>query len=354
MMAKKSKSWQIFACVVCILLVGPAAFMYWAIGTSLPQKSDLRVQRWPGTTIAPPKNTLSIMTYNIGHGQGIKELPTDWRGEEVTKMQLEDIAHVLNRVDADFVLLQEVDLNSHRSQNINQAEFLLRRTHYPYYACATVWDKNYIPFPFWPLEHQLGRVLAANCIFAKYPLKKHQNVIFDKPEDNAFWYNWGYIDRGAQKVVAQVGDKKISLINLHLEAWEKKARMKQAKIVAHWAQELEGPLIIGGDFNAIPPEACKKSNFADELDVDFAHDETLSILREGLKNHSESLRVEQCPPAGNNTQETNTFTFPADAPSRTLDHLFTTHGAKIIAERVVKEAGTASDHLPVLVEVEYR
>lgn len=353
-MNKKYKIFRIFGAILLALVLILGAFMYWAIGKSLPRKSSLPVHRWPTAQIAQPKTTVTIMTYNIGHGQGVKSLPTDWRGEEVTKMHLGVLAEVINRVDADFVLLQEVDLHSNRTQDINQAEFLLQRTHYPYYACAVVWDKNYLPFPFWPLEHHLGHVLAANCIFAKYPLKNHESIIFDKPESNPFWYNWGYLDRGAQKVVAQIGDKKLTLINLHLEAWEQKARAKQVRATSDWVKSLPGPLVIGGDFNALPAEACRKNQFADEMDADFRDDRTIEIFKNALLDYSETLAIKMCPGSGDNADEVGTFTFPADAPNRRLDYLFGVYGAKIVSGRVVQEAATASDHLPVLVEVAYR
>lgn len=353
-MAKKSRFLRFLSYFIVTLLVFFAGFMYWAVGKSLPRQSQLNVERWPNAIVAQPKSTVTVMTYNMGHGQGVKDLPWDWRGEEVTKMQLNELAEVINHVKADFLFLQEVDINSHRTQNIDQAKFLLEKTNYPYSACATVWDKNYIPFPYWPIEQHLGKVLAANCIFSKYPLKNHESVIFDKPESNPFWYNWGYLDRGAQKVVAQIGDKKLTLINLHFEAWEKEARAKQVKVVSDWALSLPGPLVIGGDFNAVPPEACKKAAFADEMDADFQADKTIELLRSYLVNFNETLSISKCPSSGVNPQELATFTFPADAPNRRLDYIYTINGARIVAERVVKEAATASDHLPVWAEIAYK
>lgn len=352
-MTKKISIVRLVATSSVVAVIGFAAFMYWAVAKQLPRYSTAPVDRWPSRNIAQPKATVTVMTYNIGHGQGVKDLPTDWRGEDVTKMQLTEVAAAISRADADFVFLQEVDLYSHRTQNINQIEFLLERTDYPYYACAIVWDKNYLPFPFWPVSRHLGHVLSANCILAKYPIKGHEAIIFDKPESNPLWYNLGYIDRGAHKVSAQIGSKQLTLVNLHLEADEEAARLKQVVVVTDWIKTFAGPVIVGGDFNSLPPEACIKGGFIDELHVDLTNDTTIADMRKLLGEYNESLPVEACPSDGVNLAESATFTFPADVPTRTLDYLFAMNGATIKSSRVVSEAGTASDHLPVIAEVQY-
>lgn len=353
-MAKKTKKLRLFLYSFSFIVIAFAVFGYWALGKSLPEKSSPPIAHWPNTQAGQPKALLTAMTYNIGHGQGVKDLPWDWRDAEVTKAQLKEVANVINHLKPDFILLQEVDLDSHRTHRINQAEFLLGQTHYPYSACAIVWDKNYIPFPYWPIKHHIGKVLSSNCIFSKYPLKNHESIIFAKPESNAFWYNWGYIDRGVQKVVAQIGNKTLTIFNTHLEAWEKEARNRQVKIIGDWINSSSGPVLFGGDLNSVPPEACQKNKFGDEPEADFSKDSSIEALRYYLGDHDESLTISKCPSSGYNSQEFNTFTFPSNAPTRRLDYFYTVGSINIRQERVVKEAGTASDHLPVWIEIEYR
>jgi endonuclease/exonuclease/phosphatase family metal-dependent hydrolase len=272
----------------------------------------------------------------------------DWRDETYTRQKLSELANVIQRLDADILLLQEVDINSKRSHHINEAELLVKAGEYPYSACAIVWNKNYVPFPFWPPKFHIGDIKTANCILSKYPMFKHQRIIFDKPDSNPFWYNWGYLDRGAQKLEVQIGSKSLFVVNMHLEAYEEEARENQARLIPTWIQDIKGPLVIGGDFNAIPSDASKRNNFADEPATFYLDDHTIDYLKEGLKDSTEALPTSLCA-----VKEHLCLTFPANEPTRRLDYLFATRGAKFVDGRTVTEAREASDHLPVLGLVEF-
>ena len=163
--------------------------------------------------------------------------------------------------------------------------------------------------------------------------------MFDKPRSNPFWYNWGYIDRGAQTVVLQVGSHRIAVVNIHLEAFEQNARHEQASELAAWVQSLQMPWVLGGDLNAVPPEAEQKGNFDDDPHTSYATDRTLELVRSGLPKHQEALQQLKSPQLP--------FTFPSNQPNRQIDYLFAANALNIVKSRVVHEAKTASDHLPV-------
>jgi len=328
------------------LLVLMAGVVYWAVGDQLSQKSSLGVEHLSDVKshqgIEADEhiiNTFTVVTYNIAHGQGVKEKPTDWRSKAYTEKKLAEMAAVLKRIDADFALLQEVDVDANRSHHINEAHFLARTAGYPWVACSLLWKKNYIPFPYWPPRLHLGYMESANCILSRYPLEAHERLVFDKPKSNAFWYNLGYIDRGVQVVTAKIGQKQVRLFNTHLEAWEIDARQKQAQVLADFVKSFSGPKLLGGDFNTIPEDASMKKGFSDEPETDYTGDHSLSILTRGLGANAEPALKSGNP------------TFSAEAPSRQLDHIFALDGLKIQRGEVLKEAGVASDHLPVWAKI---
>lgn len=347
----KRLMWSIYRYVlslflVLVLLIG--IFVYWAVGGSLPKKSDLPLEPAEKHATQAPEH-LVVATYNIGHGQGIKEQAWDYRDKATTEKQLSAVALAIVNLNADIVLLQEVDINSDRTFHINQIEFVKARTQHPFHACAIVWEKNYLPFPYWPPTHHLGYIRAANCILSRFPMSHHQRLIFAKPESNPFWYNWGYIDRGIERVNVAVGDHNIAVLNIHLEAWETAAREQQIKDTLAYVKEIDLPIILGGDFNTVLPDAPKKSGFADDPFVNYAGEQTLQWFYE----HAPNLTIPHL--TATSTSPFDHYTFPSNLPDRRLDHIFLLgKSLSFVNYRVGHEAGTASDHLPVVATIRYR
>jgi endonuclease/exonuclease/phosphatase family metal-dependent hydrolase len=336
----------IFSLFVLIVL-GLGIFVWWALGEKLPKFIQLEVMTEEGTLPAAPKEVIKVASYNIGHGQGVKENSWDYRDEKTTMQQMETVAAAIKKMDADVIMLQEVDLGSKRTHGIDQLKFIKQKTAYGYHACALVWKKNYVPFPFFPLRHQIGFVRAANCILSKYPLGNHESLIFDKPASHAWWLNIGYIDRGLQRVDIKIGEKKVALLNVHLEAWDIAAREKQILEVISYMDKIDIPLILGGDFNTVMPGTKKLSGFLDEPGADFSRDRTLNILLQ-----KEPQLVIPKINAISNENPYEHFTFPANAPDRRLDYIFIRgKGISFKNFRVGFEAGVASDHLPVIAEI---
>ncbi len=313
------------------LLLG--LWIFWAVGKGLPREASLDIQIGNPIVITP-QNQIKIMTYNIGHGQGVKNKPTDWRGEAYTRQKMAQVTQVIQHENPDILTMQEVDLDSDRTHHINEAAWIARGADYPYIACAVVWDENYIPYPYWPIEHQLGKTKSANCILSRYPLSNHRRTLFEKPRNNPFWYNWAYLDRGAESVEVQVGNQHFTLLNVHLEAFDINTRQEQAHELTKLLSTLKGPVVVAGDFNSIPPEATQKTGFQDDPETDYTADHTIQIIRSALPNFSEA------PLTG--------FSFPSNKPDQRLDAVFAFGGITVLSGQVVNETQQASDHLPVL------
>ncbi len=344
--------WSIFRYVLSLallLILCGLIFVWWAVGGSLPKRADLPLEEVKDAPVWPLPENLVVVSYNIGHGQGVKEKAWDYRDKETTLKQLAMVADAMERMDADVFLLQEVDLDSHRTFRVNQIEYIKSRTKHPYHACANVWEKNYLPFPYWPPAHHLGYIRAANCVLSRFPLSNHQRIVFDKPSSNSFWYNLGYIDRGIQRVDVDVGGNKIALINLHLEAWEIAARELQIKVTNDFIKEIDMPTILAGDFNTVAPDTAKTSGFIDDPAVDYSKETTFRWF------FANALNMQIPTLSAPNQDKFELYTFPSNDPDRRLDHIFLFgKSLSFIDFRVVGEAGLASDHLPVMGRIKYR
>lgn len=332
-----------------LLAVSGLIFVWWAVGGKLPTRSSLPVVAVKDAQAAPAPENLVVVSYNIGHSQGVKDQAWDYRDKDTTLKQLNMLADAMAKMNADIIMLQEVDLDSHRTFRIDQIEFIRTKTKHPFYACANVWEKNYLPFPYWPPAHHLGYIRSANCILSRFPLDNHERIIFEKPKSNSYWYNLGYLDRGIERVDVNVGGTKIAVLNIHLEAWEIAAREEQIKIVNNYVQELHMPTILGGDFNTVMPNTIKKNGFADDADADYSKETTMSWFLANAKDiQVPTLNAPE-------HKKSELFTFPSNDPDRHLDHIFLFgKSLSFVDFRVVSEASIASDHLPVMATVKYR
>ncbi len=333
-----------------LLLACIIGFLLWNNYPPLPSKTFLGIQIVPEIEWKSPPPILKVASYNIQYGIGLNGNRTDALRRKDFYDRLERLAEVLKEIDADIVFLQEVDFYARRSQFFDQGSVLAEKAGYPYLAEAPHWKRKL--FPFWngiwgPLNHGL-------CVLSRFPLIENEARVFEHPQEAPFYVRWIYSPHGAQRAVVQVGKEKITLLNVHLEPWAQKTREKSVKNLVEWIKELPGPILLGGDFNAIPPEAPEKTVynledapwFIDKNQWKIEKDTTIKAIRE--LGFSEAI-----PEAEYLQNEEAAFTYPADSPKQKIDYLFAGKGAKILKGWVFKESGIASDHLPIVANVSY-
>ena len=73
---------------------------------------------WSPTTPAQPQRTLRVLTYNIHHGEGMDG-----------RFDLPRLAHIIEGTRADLVALQEIDQGTQRASGVNELTELSRLTH---------------------------------------------------------------------------------------------------------------------------------------------------------------------------------------------------------------------------------
>lgn len=283
-------------------------------------------------------SVIKVQTWNLGflYGEGSEGTGYFTRDKAYFESQLKVLVKEIKESAPDIICLQEVDFQSERSHDMNQAQYLAQRASYPYVAEAVSWDANYIPFPYWPFKNHFGRMKSGGAILSKYPILSNEIHLLKKPLSHPWWYNMFYLHRYFQQVEIELGEKKIKLINLHLESFDKVDRLSQSKILAVKAKE-NGIHIVAGDFNTVPPSALKKRNYPKGKD-DYENDPTYQEMQK-----SEMLEV--IPDEIYALDEVRYFTFPAKKPDRRLDYIFFTPDLKMIKAEVLPSA--LSDHLPL-------
>ena len=233
----------------------------------------------------------------------------------------------------DIVALQEVDRDSQRSGHLDQLEFLRHATGLTHASFATTWDASWVPYPVTaPPKQQYGRMWSGQAVLSRFPVLDQRRHALAQPSRFGRVYNRFYLHRCVQEVVLDLGrGRRLTVFNVHLEAFDKANRRQQAKAVAALLKNLRGPGVIVGDFNTLPPDAETFTGFEDEPETDFTGDDTLATL-EGV---------------GWARVGGGAHTFPAHKPNRRLDHVLVSPDVEVVEIDVVPDPGPSSDHLPL-------
>lgn len=330
----------ILALVLGTLLVVLTALYFWARSGTLAKDeyTRTRVFETVGEGIPNPEGVFSVMTYNIGYLSGMTNNRVLRPPETFFAANLDTFIDMLAQARPDVIALQEVDFASRRSYFMDQPGETARGAGYRFAAEAVNWDRRYVPFPYWPPRVQFGKIVSGQAVLSRFPIASHERVVLRRPP-NPFYYDAFYLDRLIQVVRIEIGEKTLVVLNVHLEAFDRETREKQAREVlkVYRAYKNDFPVLLLGDFNCVPPGAPQKKDFSDEPGTDFTGEETMALFlgQEGLK---------QAFPAPGTERD---FTFPADRPTRKLDYIFYS-SASIAPVETRKPGLDSSDHLPLM------
>lgn len=311
--------------IVATLLFIVVGFYFWASSPNLSPKDYNLTGQYEVTSTISNDSIHSIITYNIGYLSGMtNNLPLE-SPKFLFDKNLNKVIYELKKLDADFIAFQEIDYDSKRSYKINQQDEL-SKLGYPYYGQNINWDKKYVPFPYYPISMQFGKVLSGQSILSKYPLIDQQRIELKRNDDNPFYYDSFYIDRLAQVTTVKIPGQKLVLINVHLEAYDAKTRklqMQQVKNI-YLKYYKKHPVILLGDFNS---------------DINFDEAGIQIFLK---------LPDTGCAAFDPNIPQN---TFSSELPTQRLDYIF--YNKNFIHEidaEILTQFDLASDHLPLLMK----
>lgn len=235
------------------------------------------------------KDTLTVMTYNIHHAAP----PSG--GDSV--IDIEQIAAAINAVNPDLVALQEIDVHTGRSgKDMDEAHHLGKLTGmHPYFTKTLDYDGGQYGIAVlsrFPLEDSISYLLP----IAKGAREEPRAVCMVK--------------------VLLPGGQPLYFASTHL-GLSKATRLLQADSITKIIQNLDEPVILGGDFNSVPGS------------------ETINKISALMERSCTS----NCAP-----------TIPYDHPMRKIDFIFyrPKQALKPLDQTVLTQF-KGSDHLPVVV-----
>lgn len=336
---------------------GAAMFLPWAAGTGDPNArltdAGDRIHALPGASVAPSdasRERLRVMTFNIAYGRGPVEDVDGLRDRATLLRKLEAIADAIEREDPDVVALQEVDVASRRAAFLDQGAWLQEALGWPWYADVTVWQVRYVPHPLWPPRHHYGRAHMVQAVLSRHPIVHNRRLRLPQPAAWSRIYRAFYLHRALQWVRLNVHGRPLDLFNAHLEAYATRNRAHQAHIAAAFIRDHACPdAILAGDLNALPPDATRRTDFVDEPHIRFDADRTWAPLTRLLPAWDDALT------AAGHPDGPETWTFPADVPTRRLDAILAPR-ARFAVDRayVPHHMPAVSDHLPVVADLRWR
>lgn len=212
--------------------------------------------------------TYTAVTYNIGFGAygpdysffmdtGEMEDGTATQGEygkaidkESVEEHTEGAIKELAALDADFMLLQEVDTDSDRSYHVNQAEELKEAFSEYGSVFANNFHSAYLLYPF---SDPHGAVQAGLLNFSRYQVDLAERRSY--PVDNSFITKFTDLDRCFSVMRLPVEDgHELVLINSHMSAYDEGGLIRAQQLellnsVMREEYEAGNYVIVGGDFN---------------------------------------------------------------------------------------------------------
>lgn len=317
------------------------SFFFWGSAPTLSIEEYSEVTHNSKQAEIPSSDTFSIITYNIGYLSGMTNNKAVDRTKTLFDKNLNKATHLLTSLKPDFIAFQEIDFDADRSYNVNQMEVIMNQSGFGYSAKAVNWDKQYVPFPYWPINQQFGKVVSGQAVLSQYPIVESNIHTLVKPEGNPFYYNAFYLDRLAQITRIKVGKSDLFIINIHLEAFQPETRNIQIKTVLgilHKYSE-KFPVILCGDFNSTPPGATNP----------WQDDHVIQTL---LADFQLEMAINM---EANKATESDYYTFNSESPNIRIDYFFyNPKFIKILDAKVLTEAGQISDHLPVWMKFKLR
>ncbi|MCU0449617.1 MAG: endonuclease/exonuclease/phosphatase family protein [Bernardetiaceae bacterium] len=316
-----------------------AAFYLWG---SAGQWPAVKLHQLHGPPLAPPPagEEFALATFNVGYLSGLANNLGHRLPAATYRAHLAQVAAAWAAHPTDIICYQEIDLAARRSWGVQQSAELARASDYAYRAEAVNWDKNYVPFPYWPPTAHFGRVVSAQAIHSRWPLALVERVVFPKPAQRPFFYQAFYTDRLAQVCRVSLGKRAVVVINVHLEAFVPQARWPQLALLEQLYRRYaaEGPVIVAGDFNqpAKPPGQA-------------------ALAHERLYETMLTWPHLQCVVPPGQWGQPQHFTFSTQRPFEQIDFIFYhAQHLECLASQVLPATGQASDHWPLWARFRFR
>lgn len=217
----------------------------------------------PCHDIHPMKDTLTLVTWNIGYGGLGKEMDFFYEdGEKVRPERdlydryMEGITGWLHQhdEDADIFLFQEVDERAKRSYNDDQVERIRNSLPGSHVLFTPNYRVRFVPLPFF---HPMGHVRSGLVLAGRICPQAARRYAF--PPDEAWPTRLFMLQRCFLLAEMTVNNERLTIINTHHSAFDETGEAKSIQLEMLRKEALDAwqsgsYVIAGGDWNQNPPD----------------------------------------------------------------------------------------------------
>lgn len=209
----------------------------------------------------------SVSTYNIGFGAYSQDftffLDTGYdedgnetcgyyskgKSKEEVLFNVNGSIDTIKKLNCDFVLLQEVDIESTRSYKIDQNKMFKDKMLDYDNVFALNFDSSYLPYPLYDMH---GKSVAGLSTFSRYNIKEASRVEYTISDSLSKLFD---LDRCFSVSVIEVSNgKNLYMINSHMSAYDEGGVIREQQIqelneFLSLCKENGDYVVVGGDFN---------------------------------------------------------------------------------------------------------
>ena len=252
--------------IVAVTLLLFGSFLYYSEKT-LPTYKPKEVIFSSSSQSTFDKDTITILTWNIGYCGLGKDMDFFYDGgtrmrtsKPITLSNLKEIVRTLTaNNDADCILLQEIDINSKRSYNINQVEEMkANMPGYQHYFAAN-YVADLIPAP---ISSPLGRVNSGILTLTQtIPLQVARHSYPDRHP----WPEGLFMPKRCfmESRISTKSGKELIIVNTHNSAYDngslRKMEMDLLRGFVLKEYQKGNWIIVGGDWNQNPTGYLQKN-----------------------------------------------------------------------------------------------
>ncbi len=270
---------------------------------------------------------LRVATWNIAHGRGAGDSNWEQGGDE-KRNRVDQISEQIRAFDADVVILNEVDFSATWSGGNDQARQIALKAGYPFCIKQANLDFGFL----------YGRWYFGNVILSRFPVSDAK-VVPLKPLNE--WESWLVGNkRGLSCIVELPGNRKISVVGLHLESRGEAIRVKQIDDVARHLGQLPSPIIVAGDLNTTP------SNFPNSR----SDGDGINAFDKLIRQTQFSYKPDDIEDSADSTSAL--MTYSTLDPKSIIDWVLFSHELKLNDQQTINTQ--LSDHRPVIATIELK